>query len=170
MSQRRADPAGDGLGGGHRRNHPDPHPRPLLGFLQNGGGHREYPWVAGGHHRHRPALIGQRAGQPRPGGFVGVVAGMAPLAVADFDPVQVAAIADQIRRGGQLTPALRCHPVAVAGPQAHHCDGAGQQRTTPPARQHGQREVRHAGLVDVGGRQYPLAGGAGPLHVERVAE
>lgn len=26
MSQRRADPAGDGLGGGHRRNHPDPHP------------------------------------------------------------------------------------------------------------------------------------------------
>ena len=129
VAQRGADPTGDGLGGGHRRDDPNLHSRPFFGLFQHGGGHREDPGIARRHHRDGPTLLGQRAGQPRTRGFVGVVAGVTPLAVARRDAVQVAAVADQVGRGGQLAPALRRHPVAVAGAQTHHRDGAGDATT-----------------------------------------
>ena len=46
-------------------------------------------------------FLRQSAREPRPCGFVGVVAGMAPLAVADRDAIEVAAVPDQIGRGRQ---------------------------------------------------------------------
>ena len=125
VAQRGADPAGDGLRGGHRRDHPHPHARPLLGFLQHGGRHREHARIAGRHHRDGAALLGQRAGQPRAGGLVGVVAGVAALTVASPDAVEVGAVADEVGGRGELAAALRGHPVGVAGAQAHHRDAAG---------------------------------------------
>ncbi|EPQ76834.1 Cobalt-precorrin-2 C20-methyltransferase [Mycobacterium marinum MB2] len=170
MSQRGADPTGHGLGRRHRGNDPNRHPGPLFGLLEHGSGHCEHARVARRHHRHRAPLLGQRAGQPGSGGFVGVVAGMTPLAVTDRNPVQVGAIADQVGRPCQLPAALWRHPVRVAGAQSDHGNGAGDHRAPTAARQHGQRKIGHAGFVDVGGWQHALPRRAGSLHVERVIE
>ncbi len=59
--QRNTNPAGDGLIGGHCRNHQDPHAQKLFHLSQNDGGYREHSRITLGHHCHRVALLGQRA-------------------------------------------------------------------------------------------------------------
>ena len=173
MPERGADPAGHRLRGSHRRDHPHRHPGPLLGLLENGGGHREHSGIPGRHHRHRPPLLGQLAGQPGPLGLGGVVTGMAALTRAGRHPVQVGAVADQVGGGGQFAAALRRHPVGTARSETDHRDSPGPgERFHRPARsgQDRQREVRDSRAVDLRRGKHHLGVGAGPFDVHGVLE
>ena len=173
MSEWRTDPAGHGLGGRHRRDHPHGDVRPLLGFLQHGGGHGENPWVTRRYDGHGAALLSQFARQPGTLRLVGVIGGMAALPRTDRHPVQIGAVADQVGGGGQLTQALRRHPVDVARPQSDNrdCSGArGHSGGAAITRHDGNREVRHLGGIDVGGGHDPLTFATGPLDVDRLIE
>ena len=98
---------------------------------------------------------------------------MAALPRTDRHPVQIGAVADQIGRGGQLTQALRRHPVDVARPQSDDRDGSGAWGHSGGAavtRYDGNRKVRHLGGIDVGGGHDLLTFAAGPLDVDCLIE
>ncbi len=121
---------GDGLG--HRQSHRTHTPGHCSGFLKTAVAIAN-PWVARRTPHHRPALIGQQAGQPRSRRvryrcrWDGAAGRGTSTRSGSRDSRSVPS-----RRPAHASSAVSSSHVARA--PGHHCDSAGQQRTTPPAR------------------------------------
>lgn len=127
MAERGAGAGGGGVGGGDARQdaYGDGAVRVLGGDLQDGGGHGEDAGVAAGDHGHPAAAPGEVEGEFGAFGLDLVVGGVAALAGAQRDAVQVGGVADEVFGGGEGAAGFGGQPEGACGAGAddHHLTG-----------------------------------------------
>ncbi len=136
VAERRADPGGDRE---HRRHprHDDeieraPRLRPRVDLRAHGGGHGEHAGIAARDDRDLRALrsVAERRRGAR--ALLAVVGGVAGLAFAHGNAVEIGAVAVDGFRGGERVGGLRREPASVARAEPHDCELPAQLRPSQP--------------------------------------